>query len=73
MIRQTVHQPVNLHAVRERAPCEPVCPVGATVPLERKASTTWSTTAVSARATARTTAPYKVRRFNFLLYQDFAI
>ena len=36
-----------------------------------KASTRWFTTAASALAIAPTTVPYKVRRFNFLLYSDW--
>ena len=39
----------------EKAPCELVCPVGATC-TATTASTRWSTTAASARGTARTTA-----------------
>ena len=54
----------------ENAGCEQVCP-SAPRCTRLKASTPWCTTAASARVYCSNNCPYKVRRFNFLLYSDF--
>ena len=55
----------------ENAPCEQVCPVAATVHTPEGIKHHGFTTAAWARATARNNCPYKVRRFNFLLFSDY--
>jgi len=55
-----------LHALRE-APCEPVCPVHATV-HSSEASTTWFIT-VRRHKVLFEQLPLQRRRFNFFLYQ----